>query len=94
MYKLSEDIKPITYLKTHAAELVHSVVSKRATVVITQKGEPKVVVCDIKSFEKDRKTLLLLKLISEGVLDAEKGNLADQDSLFDRVEAKLLKKIS
>ena len=92
MPKAAEDIKPITYLKTHSAELVASVVSRRAAVVITQNGEPKVVVQDIQSFEKERKALLLLKLISQGVLDAEAGEMTDQDALFNRLEKKLLKK--
>ncbi|MBI2981967.1 MAG: type II toxin-antitoxin system Phd/YefM family antitoxin [Deltaproteobacteria bacterium] len=94
MSKIAEDIKPITYLKTHSAELVNSVVSRRASVVITQNGEPRVIVQDIQSFEKDRKALLLLKLISQGVLDAEAGDLIEQDVLFDRLEKKLLKTAS
>lgn len=92
--KASEDIKPVTYLKTHSAELIQSVTSRRAAVVITQNGEPKVVVQDLKSFEQDRKALLLLKLISQGVLDAEAGKLVEHDTLFDRLERSLKKSAS
>lgn len=94
MAKIAEDIKPVTYLKTHSAELIESVTSRRASVVITQNGEPKVIVQDLKSFEQDHKALLLLKLISQGVLDAEAGKLVDQETLFNRLEKKLKKTAS
>lgn len=63
------------------------VIVARTPVIITQNGEPKVVVQDV---ESDRKLLLLLKLISQGVLDAEVGHMVEHDSLFDRLEKKLL----
>ena len=66
------------------------VIVARTPVIITQNGEPKVVVQDVESFESDRKLLLLLKLISQGVLDAEVGHMVEHDSLFDRLEKKLL----
>ena len=91
MARSSEAIKPVTYLKTHAAELIQSVTSRRGTVVITQNGEPRVIVQDLKSYEKGRQTLLLLKLISQGVLDAEAGRMIEQSTLFNRLEKKLKK---
>lgn len=63
------------------------VIVAKTPVIITQNGEPKVVVQDV---ESDRKLLLLLKLISQGVLDAEVGHMVEHDSLFDRLEKKLL----
>ena len=81
-----EDIKPVTYMKTHSAELIRSVSSRRCPTVITQNGEAKVVVIDVKSFERDRKVLLLLKLLSQGVTEAKQGKVVDQEALFDRLE--------
>ena len=45
--KLKEDIKPITYLKNNAAQLVRDVADKGRTVTITQNGEAKAVLMDV-----------------------------------------------
>lgn len=87
--KPSQDIKPVTYMKTRSAELIETVTSKGTPVIITQNGEAKVVVQDIRSFERDREALLLLKLLSQGVTEAEKGEGMDQDTFFNRLEKRL-----
>lgn len=61
----ASDIKPITYMKTHAAELVDSVNERQSPVVITQNGEPRAVVMDVASYERTQETLALLKLIAQ-----------------------------
>ena len=48
----ASDVKPITYMKTHSAELVAAVNEKRSPVVITQNGEPRAVVMDVASYER------------------------------------------
>lgn len=87
--KPSQDIKPITYLKTSSAELIQTVVSTGRPVVITQSGEAKAVVMDIKTFEKNRDMLFLLKLAAQGMIDVEEGHLIDQETLFESLEAKI-----
>jgi prevent-host-death family protein len=62
--KLSESVKSISYLKANAAQLIDEANKKGKTFVITQNGEAKVVVQDIKTFEKTQETLALLKLLS------------------------------
>ena len=79
-------------MKTQSAELIRVVTKMKRPVFITQNGEAKVVVQDIKSFEHDREALLLLKILSQGVADAEEDRLVDQDDLFDRLEKQLSKK--
>ena len=88
--KPSEDIKPITFMKTRSAELIELVTQGRP-MIITQNGEAKVVVQDIKAFERDRDALLLLKLFSQGIADAEAGRLIPQETLFNRIAQKLVK---
>jgi prevent-host-death family protein len=61
----ASDIKPITYMKTHSAELVAAVNEKQSPVVITQNGEPRAVVMDVASYERMQETLALLKLIAQ-----------------------------
>ena len=71
--KLSESIKPITYLKSHAADVLRDVAEHRQTIVITQNGEAKAVVQDIKTFEETQETLALLKLLAQGRRSIDEG---------------------
>ena len=61
----ASDVKPITYMKNHAAELLEKVNERRSPVVITQNGEPRAVVMDVATYERMEETLALLKLIAQ-----------------------------
>ena len=50
--KLSNNIKPISYLKAHAADIIRNIGSHREPLIITQNGEAKAIVQDIDSYEK------------------------------------------
>jgi len=62
--KLSDSVKSISYLKANAAALVEDIYKNGKTFVITQNGEAKVVVQDIKVYEQMQDTLAMLKLLS------------------------------
>lgn len=62
--KLSESVKSISYLKANAANLVDEINKKNKTYVITKNGEAKVVIQDIKVYEKTQETLAMLKLLA------------------------------
>jgi len=62
--KLSESVKSISYLKANAASLIDEINKKNKTFVITQNGEAKVVVQDIKAYEKMQDTMAMLKLLA------------------------------
>ncbi|HMN50193.1 MAG TPA: type II toxin-antitoxin system Phd/YefM family antitoxin [Ignavibacteriaceae bacterium] len=62
--RLSESVKSISYLKANAANLIDEINKKQKTFVITQNGEAKVIVQDIKVFEKNQETLAMLKLLA------------------------------
>ena len=64
--KLSSQIKPISYLKAHATEIVRTLGERGEPLVITQNDETKVVVQDIDSFEKTQETMALLKILALG----------------------------
>ena len=59
--------------------------------IITQNGEAKVVVQDIKSYERDRDTLLMLKLLAQGVAESERDETMEQAAFFNKLEKKLSK---
>lgn len=62
--KLSESVKSISYLKANAANLIDDINKNQKTFVITQNGEAKVVVQDIKMYEKTQETMAMLKLLA------------------------------
>ncbi len=62
--KLSESVKSISYLKANAADLIKKINKNQKTFVITQNGEAKVVVQDIKMYEKTQETLAMLRLLA------------------------------
>jgi len=86
---LSEDIKPISYLKAKTADVISSVNENQRSVIITQNGEAKAVVQDIKSYENLQNSLNLLKLIVQSENDIQNNKTIEQKELFDNLEKKL-----
>jgi prevent-host-death family protein len=62
--KFSESIKPISYLKTHASEVIRDVAENQKTLVITHNGEAKVILQDVKVYEQTQEALALLKILA------------------------------
>ena len=79
---ISSDIKPISFLKAHAAEILKQINDTRRPVVITQNGEPRAVLQDPESYDNMRKAIGLLKLISQGEEDIKQGNIKTQAPSF------------
>ena len=62
--KLSQAVKPISYLKQHTAEAVREVNTNSSTMVITQNGEAKAVLVDIVEYEQAQESFSLLKILA------------------------------
>ena len=73
--KLSSRIKPISYLKAHAAEIVRTIREQREPLIITQNGEAKAVMQDIGSYEQMHETVSLLKILALGNRQIEAGQV-------------------
>jgi len=86
---LSQDIKPISYLKAKTADVINSVNENQRTIIITQNGEAKAIVQDIRSYENLQNSLNLLKLIVQSENDIEKGNIIKQEEMFNNLEQRL-----
>ena len=86
---LSQDIKPISYLKAKTADVINSVNENQRTIIITQNGEAKAVVQDIKTYENLQNSLNLLKLIVQSENDIENNEVIEQDKMFENLEQKL-----
>ncbi len=79
---VSEDIKPISYIKTHAADTLKRVNETHSPIVITQNGEAKAVLMDTKSYQDMRNSLGILKLMAAGERDTENNELVEHASVF------------
>ena len=80
--KFSTQVKPISYLKSHTAEIVRSISESRKPLLITQNGEAKMVVIDVKSYEEQAETMALLKLLALGNREIENGQFRDAQDVF------------
>ncbi len=84
---ITNDIKPVTYLKSRAADLLNQINETHRPVIITQNGEPRAVLQDPKSYEDMRNAIGILKLISQGEVDIRNGKARSQEDVFNDVEA-------
>jgi prevent-host-death family protein len=71
--RYSTQIKPISYVKAHAAELIDRITEEREPIIITQNGEAKAVLIDVRTFEESQETLALLKLLAFADREIEAG---------------------
>ena len=82
---ITNDIKPVTYLKSRAAELLNQINKTHRPVIITQNGEPRAVLQDPESYGNMRNAIGLLKLISQGEIDVRNGKVKSQEDVFEDV---------
>lgn len=87
--KFSESIKPISYLKTHASELIRDVSENKKTLIITHNGEAKVVLQDVKVFEQTQESLALLKILAISARNLKNKNHKPLDKTFKDVRKKI-----
>ena len=71
--KPSESIKPISYLKAHASELIRDVSANQKTLVITQNGEAKVILQDVRVYEQTQESLAILKILAQSSKNLKAG---------------------
>lgn len=86
--RYSSQVKPISYLKANAAEVLGRLAEQREPLVITQNGEAKAVLQDVASFEETQETLALLKIIALGNQDVTAGKLKPVADVVARLRAK------
>ena len=86
--KFSSQIKPISYLKAHAAEIVRELGEKQEPLVITQNGEAKVVIQDIESYERTQETMALLKILALGTRQIEEGKVQPAKDVIKRLRVR------
>jgi prevent-host-death family protein len=87
--KLSTAVKPISYLKAHASELIRDITHTRRALVVTHNGKAKVVVQDIYSYERMQETLALLKILTRSKQNIKRGRGKSLDDTFSNLEKRI-----
>ena len=87
MLNLVEDIRSISYVKSHTAEVMRQVEEKNNPMVITQNGEAKAVLMDVKQYQNIIDTINLLKILSIGENDIKNKHIYSHEQIQKKVKA-------
>ena len=86
--RYSRQIKPISYLKANAADVLQELEEQRRPLIITQNGEAKAVLQDVASCEETQETLALLKILALGSQQVERGEVTPVSEVAKRLRSK------
>ncbi|MGN6316902.1 type II toxin-antitoxin system Phd/YefM family antitoxin [Trinickia sp.] len=84
--RLTERVKPISYLKAEAAQIVKDLEDTGEPLVITQNGEAKLVVQDVRSYEQTQQMIAMLKLLAISERDIATADYRDVSDVFSELD--------
>jgi prevent-host-death family protein len=87
--KLSERVRPISYLKAHAPEMIRGLAEGQEPVIITLHGEAKAVLQDVARYEETQETLALLKVLALTNSQVEAGKVRPAAEAFKRIRTRM-----
>ena len=87
----TKSIKPISYLKAHASEMVNDAAVNGTPYIITQNGEAKAILLDLKEYQKTEEKMALLKILSMSEESIRKGKYKPIDKAFQDLRKKINK---
>lgn len=87
--KFSKAIKPISYLKAHASEVIRDVSNNHDTMIITLNGEAKAVLQDIEVYEQNQESLALLKILAQSSANLGKKKFKPAKEAFSAIRDRL-----
>jgi prevent-host-death family protein len=85
---LKDDIKPISYIKTNAADMMRYVNENKNSIIITQNGEAKAVLIDIGEYQDMQNAFHLLKILQLSEKDIKSGNSKKSEDVFTKIKGK------
>lgn len=85
--KFFTQVKPISYLKSHSTNIVEDLTENREPMLITQNGEAKLVVMDVKSYQDREQTFAILTMLALGGREIEQGKFRDAEDVFGELES-------
>jgi prevent-host-death family protein len=88
---LRENVKPISYIKTNAAQMMKYVNERKNPVIITQNGEAKAVLMDIETYQDTEDAFALMNIIKIAEKDIKNGNVKKADDVFKDIRERITK---
>ena len=92
--KLSQDLKPVSYFKNNMAKVIRKLNESRGTMIITQNGEAKAAIIDIKAYEDLQETLSMLEMIARGNRNLTEGRYRPAEQVLQEFEERIEKGFS
>ena len=92
--KLSQDLKPVSYLKNNMAKVIRKLNENQGTMIITQNGEAKAALIDIKAYEDLQETLAMLEMIARGNKNLTEGRFRPAEQVLKEFEERIEKDFS
>jgi prevent-host-death family protein len=86
--RFSTQIKPISYVKSHAAELLDRITEEREPIIITQNGEARAVLVDVRSYEESQETMALLRILAIGRKQVEAGQSRPVEDVLNEMRSR------
>jgi prevent-host-death family protein len=86
MINLLKDIKPISYVKAHTADVLKQIEEKNNPVVITQNGEARAVLMNVHYYQNIMDSINLLKILSIGENDIKNGRTVSEEEMDKKIE--------
>lgn len=86
---IEDGVRPISYVKTHAAEMLEHINETQSPIVITQNGHARGVLIDTRSYQELVDALGILKLISHSEHDVEQARTASHAEALQRARRAL-----
>ena len=88
---LRGNVKPISYIKTNAAQMMKYVNERKNPVIITQNGEAKAVLIDIETYQDTEDAFALMNIIKIAEKDIKNGNVKKADDVFKGIRERITK---
>ena len=79
---LKADIRPISYIKTNAADMMKYVNENKNPIIITQNGEAKAVLMDVDSYQDMQNAFALMSIIKEAEKEIDKNDYKESELVF------------
>ena len=92
--KLSESVKPISFFKSHASEIVRNLSRHPQTLLVTHRGEAKAVLQDIHTYEQTQNTLAILKILALSRENIRKGNVTPIHAVWKKIAQRIQPPVS
>ena len=86
---LKEDVRPISYIKTNAAEMIDYINDHKNPIIVTQHGEARGVLLDVESYQNMVNALSLMKLLQFSEKSIREGKVYDNAQVFSELRKKV-----